>query len=411
MLDTDAIRKDFPILERVVNGRPVVYLDNGATSQKPRQVIEAIRDYYERYNANVHRSAHTMAWEASVAMEEARAKVQRFINAPSHQEVVFTRNVTEAINLVAYTWGRVNLGPGDEVLITEMEHHSNVVPWQLIAQQTGAQLRYLHIRPDGTLDLDELDTLLSERTKLVSVVHVSNVLGTINPVREIAAAAHARGALMLVDAAQSVPHMPVDVRELDCDFLGFTGHKMMGPTGIGVLWAREALLEAMPPFLGGGSMISDVYADYSTWAELPHKFEAGTPNIEGAIALGVAVDYLSALGMNNVRAHERELTGYALERLGADPTLTIYGPRRADQRGGAVAFNLEGVHPHDLSTILDQQGVAIRAGHHCCQPLHRKLDVAATARASFYVYNTPEEVDQLADALVKAKELFGVAVR
>lgn len=406
MFDVERIRADFPILRRQVNGKPLVYLDNAATSQKPRQVIDAIVRYYEQTNANVHRGAHTLAWEATEALEGARVKLQRFINAPSERSIIFTRNATESINLVAYSWGRANVGPGDEILVSEIEHHSNLVPWQSVAQEKGAQLRFLRVTPEGTLDLSNLDRQITERTKIVSLVHMSNVLGTINPIRQIADAAHARGAVILVDAAQSVPHMPVDVQDLDVDFLAITGHKMLGPTGIGVLYGREALLEAMPPFLGGGSMIRDVFEDYSTWNELPHKFEAGTPNIEGAIALGVAAEYLTEIGMANVRQHELELTRYALQRLSEDPSLTIYGPRQAELRGGAVAFNVHGVHPHDLSTILDQEGIAIRAGHHCCQPLHRLLNVAATARASFYIYNRPDEVDLLVGSLERAKELF-----
>ncbi len=406
-LDVWAVRRDFPVLDQQVNGHPLVYLDNAATSQKPLCVIEALDEYYRRYNANVHRGIHKLSEEATAAYEEARQKVARFLNAHSPKEIIFTRNTTEAINLVAYSWGRANIREGDEIVLTEMEHHSNLVPWQLLAQEKGARLRFIPVTDEGLLDLDALDELLTERTKLVSVVHMSNVLGTINPVTEITRRAHEIGALVLLDGAQSVPHLQVDVQKLDCDFLAFSGHKMCGPTGIGVLYGKRELLEAMPPFLGGGDMIKEVHLEWSTWNSLPWKFEAGTPSIAQGIGLGHAVDYLSNIGMEAIHAHEREIVAYALGRLSEIDGLTIYGPP-AEQRGGVVAFNLQGVHPHDVAAILDSHGVAIRAGHHCAQPLMRRLGVVATARASFYLYNTCEEVDVLLHAIEKVKEVFGV---
>ncbi len=406
-LDVWAVRRDFPVLHQEVHGHPLVYLDNAASSQKPLRVIEAIDAYYRRYNANVHRGIHKLSEEATTAYEEARQKVARFINARSPKEVVFTRNATESINLVAYSWGRANIREGDEILLTEMEHHSNLVPWQLLAQEKGARLRFIPVTDDGLLDLDALDTLLTERTKLVSVVHMSNVLGTINPVAEIVHRAHEVGALVLLDGAQSVPHLKVDVQALDCDFLAFSGHKMCGPTGIGVLYGKREILEAMPPFLGGGDMIREVHLEWSTWNSLPWKFEAGTPSIAQGIGLGYAVDYLTEIGMEAIHAHEQEVTAYALSRLSEIPGITLYGPP-AKLRGGVVSFTLEGVHPHDIATILDAEGVAIRAGHHCAQPLMRRLGVVATARASFYLYNTCEEVDALVRAVEKAKQIFGV---
>jgi cysteine desulfurase/selenocysteine lyase len=406
LFDTLAIRREFPILNQEVNGKPLAFLDSGASSQKPRQVIDCLEDYYRRYNANVHRGVYKLSEEATFAYERARGKVAKFINAASQREVVFTRNTTEAINLVAYSWGNANLHPGDRILLTVMEHHSNIVPWQMLAQRTGAKLDYLPIDGNGRLVLDRLDRVLTERTRLVALTHQSNVLGTINPVKLIAEQAHAVGAKVLVDGAQSVPHMPVDVRELGCDFLAFSGHKMCGPTGIGVLWGRRALLEAMPPFLGGGSMIKVVELDESTYADVPTRFEAGTPAIGEAIALGEAVDYLNEIGMDTVRQHELELLAYALPRLSRVEGLRIYGPPTCEDRGGAIAFTLEGVHPHDVAAILNNEGVAVRAGHHCTQPLHRLLDVPATTRASFYLYNLPEEVDRLAVGLEKARKLF-----
>jgi len=404
--DVLAIRREFPILQQEVNGKPLAFLDSGASSQKPRQVIDCLEDYYKRYNANVHRGVYKLSEEATFAYERARGKVARFIGATSQREVIFTRNTTEALNLVAYSWGGANLQPGDRILLTIMEHHSNIVPWQLLAQRTGAKLDYLGIDDEGRLRLDELDQQLSERTKLVALTHQSNVLGTINPVRAIADRAHAVGAVVVVDGAQSVPHMPVDVQALGCDFLAFSGHKMCAPTGIGVLWGRRALLEAMPPFLGGGSMIKVVELEQSTYADLPARFEAGTPAIGEAIALGAACDYLSEIGMEAIHRHEVELLAYALERLPAVKGLTLFGPRSVEQRGAAVSFTLDGVHPHDVAAILDGENVAVRAGHHCTQPLHRHLDVPATTRASFYIYNTHEDVDRLAAGLEKARRMF-----
>ena len=416
MLEPDRIRADFPILTRQIHGRPLVYLDNAATSQKPEAVLRAMDDYYRRYNANVHRGVHTLAEEATEAYEQARRKVARFLNAPSPREVVFVRNTTEAINLVAMSWGRANVGAGDLLILTLMEHHSNLVPWQLLAQATGARLEFIGLDAAGRLILDDLDRLLNrfgDRVRLVAVSGMSNVLGTINPVAEVATRAHRVGALCLVDGAQRVPHLAVDVQALGCDFLAFSGHKMLGPTGIGVLWARQEILRAMPPFLGGGDMIKSVRLRASEWDDIPHKFEAGTPNVAHTIGLGVAVEYLTGLGMDNVHAHEQALVAYALERLATVPDLHIYGPPAAE-RGGVVSFNLlrQGellIHPHDLASILDQEGIAIRAGHHCAQPLTEHYGVPATARASFYLYNTAEEVDRLVEALHKARQIFGVA--
>ncbi|HEY80267.1 MAG TPA: cysteine desulfurase [Caldilineae bacterium] len=405
MPDIAQIRADFPILHQEVHGKPLIYLDSTATSQKPRQVIEALNDYYRQDNANVYRGVHTLAERATAAYEQARLKIARFVHAATPKEIVFVRNTTEAINLVANAWGRANLGPGDEVLITEMEHHSNIVPWQLVTQARGATLRYVPITDAGELDYEALDGLLTERTKLFAFTAMSNVLGTINPVAELVAKAHAVGARVLVDAAQSAPHLPTDVQALGADFLAFSGHKMLGPTGIGVLYGKRELLEAMPPFLGGGEMIREVFMDHSTWNTVPHKFEAGTPAIGEAIALGAAVDYLSGLGMDWVHAHEREITVYAWERLSTIEGLRILGPG-PDRRGGLLAFTLDDVHPHDIAAVLDMHGVAVRAGHHCAQPVHDRFGVPATARASFYIYNTLEEVDTLAEALERARAIF-----
>jgi cysteine desulfurase/selenocysteine lyase len=399
------IRADFPILARKIGKNPLVYLDNAATSQKPESVLRIMDDYYRQHNANVHRGVHTLSEEATTLYEGTRGKIARLINAPHERQIVFTRGTTEGINLVVNTWGRANLRPGDEVLITEMEHHSNIVPWQILQQQIGFTLRYIPMTEQGLLDLEQLPTLLTERTKLLSVVHASNAVGTINPVAELAQAAHAVGARILVDGAQSVPHMPVDVQALDVDFLVFSSHKMCGPTGVGVLYGKRELLEAMPPFLGGGDMIREVKLSGSQWNTVPHKFEAGTPSIAEVIGLGAAVDYLSSIGMAWVRAHEQELTHYAYEQLSAVEGLRILGPG-PEQRGGLIAFTLGNVHPHDLSACLDSEGIAIRAGHHCAQPVHDRLGVVASARASFYLYNTPDEVDRLCTALVKAQEIF-----
>ena len=399
------IRADFPILDQQAHGKPLVYLDSTATSQKPRQVIEALARYYEQDNANVHRGVHTLAERATAEYEKARLKIARFINAASSKEIVFVRNTTEGINLVANAWGRANLGPGDEVLITQMEHHSNIVPWQLVTQATGATLRYVPITPAGELDMDALDELLTERTKVFAFTAMSNVLGTINPVAELVARAHAVGAIAVVDGAQSVPHLPTDVQAMDADFLAFSGHKMLGPTGVGALYGKRALLEAMQPFMGGGEMIREVFMDHSTWNDVPFKFEAGTPAIGEAIAFGAAIDYLDALGMDWVHQHEMEIIRYAWERLSAIEGLRIIGPG-PERRGGLLSFTLADVHPHDVAAVLDMHGVAVRAGHHCAQPIHDFYGIPATARASFYIYNTLEEVDVLAEALVRAKELF-----
>ena len=412
MFDARRIRQDFPILERRVHGKPLVYLDNAATSQKPRAVIDEIVRFYENSNANIHRGIHQLAEEATAQYEDARAKVARFIGAGSPREVVFVRNATEAINLAARAWAETNLRPGDEIVVTEVEHHSNLVPWQLVAARTGATIRAIPITSQGTLDLDVARQMIGGRTRIVAVAQMSNVLGTIHPVKELGRLAHAQGARVLVDGAQSVPHMPVDVVDLDCDFLAFSGHKMLGPTGIGVLYARAEILDALEPLYGGGGMINEVTVDHSTWASSPERFEAGTPNIAGAIALGVAIDYLNALGMDSVRQHEIELTRYALDALERVGDVRIFGPKDLAARGGVVSFYCADVHPHDVSTIVDEDGVAIRAGHHCCQPLMRRLGVPATARASFYVYNLPEEIDILAGALNRVKEIFaGVGAR
>jgi len=399
-----AIRSDFPILARKVNGKRLVYLDNAATSQKPRQVLDAERTFYERHNANVHRSAHTLAAESDAAYQGAREAVARFIGANRSEEVMFTKGTTGGLNLVAYGWGLGNLVEGDEIIVTEMEHHSNLVPWHLVAKLTGATVKAVPLRDDGTLDLEAFQALLGPRARLVSVVHMSNVLGTVNPIQRIAKLAHDAGAVVVVDGAQSVPHMPVDVRALGADFLAFSGHKMLGPTGVGALWGKYELLRTMNPFEGGGSMISEVYPDRSTYALPPLRFEAGTPNIAQAVALGAAIHYLEDLGMAAVWDHERELARIAIERMSQVPGVTIYGPTR--DRGGTIAFNLEGVHSHDLSTALDSEGVAVRAGHHCAQPLHRRYGLQSTARVSFYVYNLSEEIELLIHALRKAREFF-----
>jgi cysteine desulfurase/selenocysteine lyase len=404
-LDAEVVRKDFPIFETLAHGKPLVYLDSAATSHKPRQVIDRIVRFYETENANVHRGIYELGEKATAAYEGAREAAARFIGARSTRSIVFTRGTTEAINLVRYTWARENVREGDEILVTDMEHHSNLIPWQLHCLDSGAVLRHLPIDDEGGLRVDLLEEYLTEKTKLVAISLMSNVLGTINPVRKIADAAHAAGARILVDAAQAAPHLAFDVNELDADFLAFSAHKMCGPTGAGVLYGREDLLEAMPPFHGGGEMIREVWADRATFAEIPQKFEAGTPNVAQVVGMGAAIEYLEELGMDAVRAHDIELTGYALERL-RDFGATIYGPKEAARRGGVVAFNIPEVHPHDMATIVDQEGVCIRAGHHCAQPLMRRLGVPATARASVYVYNTREDVDALIAALEKSKGWF-----
>ncbi|HEY7341407.1 MAG TPA: cysteine desulfurase [Ktedonobacterales bacterium] len=403
-----APRVDFPILGREVNGKPLIYLDSAASSQKPTQVLDAMDAFARTSYSNTHRGAYTLAEEATGAYERARKQVARFINASSVREVIFTRNTTESINLVARTWAEANLRPGDTILTTEMEHHSNIVPWQLAAERTGARVDYVPLTDDGELDQAAYERLLeTAKPKLVAMTQSSNVLGTLPPVTEMIAKAHAAGALVLLDGAQSVPHLPVDVRALDCDFLAFSAHKMLGPTGIGVLWGRRELLEAMPPFLGGGSMIREVKMSGSTWADLPQKFEAGTPAIIEAVGLGAAVAYLSALGMEQVRAHEHALTRYALERLATVPDIHIFGPG-AEARGGTISFTLGDIHAHDLATLLDRDGIAIRAGHHCAQPIMDRYCIPATARASFYVYSTSSEVDALAEALERAHSVFAL---
>jgi len=412
-VDVARLRKDFPILDRTVRGgRPLVYLDSANTSQKPRQVIDAISDFYERHNANIHRATHELGEEATAAYEGSRIKVARFIGTADETEVVFTKNISEAINLVAYSLenasGPLGIGEGDEVVITEMEHHSNIVPWQLLCQRTGARLRWFSVTQDGRLDLSQADDLINERTKIVALAHQSNVLGTINPVAQIAARAHAVGALVLVDAAQSVPHGLMDVGAIGADFVGFTGHKMCGPTGIGVLWARRELLDAMPPFLGGGEMIETVWMDRSTYAPPPHKFEAGTMPIAEAVGLGAAVDYLSELDLAAVRAHEQNMVERALSALGEIEGLRVLGPTEPVDRGSAISFTLEGIHPHDVSQVLDDRGIAVRAGHHCAWPLHRALGVQSSTRASFYLYNTLDEVDALVEGIRTTQKFFGV---
>lgn len=402
------IRNDFPILSRQVHGKQLVYLDSTASSQKPQSVIDAMNVYYQTYNANVHRGVYEISEEATAAMEKARVKVARFINARQSKQIIFTRNTSESINLVAYSWGGANIHAGDLIVLTEMEHHSNLIPWQLLAQRTGARLEFVPLTDDGLLRLDVYEQLLQQKPKLVGFAHMSNVLGTINPVQQMTEQAHAAGAVVLVDAAQSVPHLPVDVQALDVDFFCFSSHKMLGPTGIGVLYGRRELLEAMPPFMGGGEMIRKVSLRESTWNDLPWKFEAGTPAIAESVGLGAAVDYLSELGMEHVMRHEREITTYAMEQLQAVPQITIYGPP-ASQRGGVISFTLADIHPHDLASILDQEvGVAIRAGHHCAQPLVERFGVAAMARASFYVYTSKEEVDILVQGLHKALQIFSL---
>ena len=404
-LDPATVRGDFPILRREVHGRPLVYLDSANTSQKPRQVLDAMADYYERHNANVHRAVHTLSEEATHLFEQARGKVARFVGA-SERATVFTKNASEAINLVAYAWGLRHLRDGDEVLVTEMEHHSNLVPWHLVAGMTGARVRAVPVTDDHLLDLDALDRLLTGRTRMVAVSAMSNTLGTLNPVRAIAERAHAAGALVLADGAQAVPHAGARLDDLGVDFLAFTGHKMLGPMGVGVLAAREEVLERMEPFLGGGEMIRDVTIEGSTWNDIPWRFEAGTPNVAEAVGLGAAVDYLQAIGMDRVRAAEADLTAYALKRLGEVQGLRLYGPAELEHRGGVVSFTLEGIHPHDVAQVLDEEGVAVRAGHHCTMPLHRRLGLQATTRASFSVYSTTDEVDALAAGLDKARRFF-----
>jgi cysteine desulfurase/selenocysteine lyase len=402
--DVEAIRNDFSILKQETDPS-LIYLDSAATSQTPDPVIEAMDAYYRTYNSNIHRGIYRISEEATAKYEEARQRIGRFINARRSSQIIFTRNTTESINLVAYSWGSANLQEGDEILVTVMEHHSNLLPWQLLSQRTGAKMRFIEVTDEGVLQLDGLETLLTERTKLVAITHVSNVLGTINPVKELTAAAHAIGAKVLIDGAQSVPHFDVDVRELDCDFLAFSGHKMCGPTGIGILYGKSDLLEEMPPFLGGGSMIRSVQRESSTYADVPAKFEAGTPAIAEAIGLAAAVDYLNQVGLEAIFVHEQELLEYAHQKLAEIEGITIYGPKPR-QKTGAITFNLEGIHPHDLAGVLDTVGVAVRAGHHCAQPLMQKFGVIATARASFYLYNKLDEIDSLYEGLLKAQRML-----
>ncbi|MBT2758300.1 cysteine desulfurase [Mesobacillus foraminis] len=400
------IRELFPILNQEVNGNPLVYLDSAATSQKPVQVIEALDRYYREYNSNVHRGVHTLGTRATDGYEGAREKVRKFINAKSIEEVIFTRGTTTSLNTVAASYGRANLSEGDEIVISYMEHHSNIIPWQQVAKATGANLKYLPLQEDGTISIEDARQTITANTKIVSIMQVSNVLGVINPIKEIAQIAHQHGAIMVVDGAQSAPHVKVDVQDLDCDFFAFSGHKMCGPTGIGVLYGKKQLLENMEPIEFGGEMIDFVGLYESTWKELPWKFEGGTPIIAGAIGLGAAIDFLQEIGLENIEAHEHKLAAYALEKMSAIEGMTIYGPMDSEKRAGVVTFNLSDVHPHDVATVLDAEGIAVRAGHHCAQPLMKWLKVSATARASFYLYNTEDEIDKLVQGLVKTKEYF-----
>ena len=405
----DKVRKDFPILHQQIHDKPLIYLDSAASSQKPQQVLDALLNYYQKDHANVHRGAHTLSNRATDAYEGSRDKVAQFINAVSRDEIIFTRNASEAINLVAYSWGLANLNQGDEIILSVMEHHSNIVPWQIIAQKTGAVIKWIQLDEREALDLNSYKALLSDKTKLVSVVHVSNTLGVVNPVAEIIELAHQYGAKVLVDACQSVPHMPIDVRQINCDWLVASGHKMCAPTGIGFLYGKQAILEAMPPFMGGGEMISEVYFDHSTYGELPHKFEAGTPAIGEAIALGAAIDYLSNIGMDNIHAYEAELTAYLFKKLETIPNLKIYGAKpdeNGEGRAALAAFNIPEIHASDLATLLDHEGIAIRSGHHCTQPLHRLFNASGSARASLYLYNTRDEIDRLIVALQETIDFF-----
>ena len=413
MYDVNRIRDDFPILSRKVNGKPLVYLDNAATTQKPRQVIQALVDYYEGYNSNVHRGVHALSQEATDQYEAARAKVARFIGAEHPEEIVWTRNATESLNLVAYSWAQDNIREGDEIVVTPYEHHSNLVPWQKVARDKGAKLRVMSMSDDDqTLDMSRVDEFITPRTRLLAVVHMSNGIGIINPVKELAAKARAVGATVLIDATQSAPHLPVDVNDLDCDFLTLSGHKMLGPTGIGALYGRQEILEDMEPFMRGGEMVLEVWYDRATWNDLPMKFEAGTPNIADAIGFGAAIDYLNEIGMENVRAHEVDLSAYALDAFKElEEDIDIFGPRDPEQRGGIISFHSEIAHPHDLGTFLDHEGIAVRTGHHCTMPLMRQLGVVATARSSHYIYNTREEIDKLVDSVKGALRYFSDGAR
>lgn len=402
-----SVREQFPILHQEINGHPLVYLDNAATSQKPQVVIDAVKRYYEWENSNVHRGVHTLGSRATDAYEGAREKVARFINAESSEQIIFTRGTTTALNLVASSYARSVCGPGDEIVLTEMEHHSNLIPWQQAAIAVGATLKYIPLQPDGTIRVEDVEALVTERTKVVAIAYVSNVMGVVHPVKQIAEIAHRHGAVIVVDGAQSTPHMKVDVQDLDCDFYALSGHKMCAPTGIGALYGKKALLESMEPIEFGGEMINDVGLYESNWKELPWKFEGGTPIIAGAVGLGAAIDFLEEIGMDAIERHEAQLAAYAMNRISEIDDITIYGPR--ERKVGLVTFNLGDVHPHDVATVLDAQGIAIRAGHHCCQPLMRWLKVSSTARASFYLYNTEEDVDRLVSALIQTKEYFGDA--
>jgi len=407
MYDVNQIRGDFPILQRQVHGKPLVYLDSAATAQKPKSVIDALTRFYAEHNANIHRGIHALAEEATVQYERTRQHVARFIGARSARTIIFTRNTTESVNLVAQAWGRKNVREGDDILVTQLEHHSNLVPWQMLAKEKGARLRHIPVTDEGKLDLSDLDSLLTERTRLVAITAVSNAFGTVVPVKEIIQAAHKKGAVVLVDGAQSVPHAPTNVQEMDCDFLAFSAHKMLGPTGVGVLYGRKEILEKMDPFLGGGEMILEVWDDRATYNEIPNRFEAGTPNIADVAAFDAALSYLEATGMANVRDHERRITSYALKRFAELPDIQVYGPKDPSQRAGVVSFNFKDIHPHDVGTILDQDGVAIRAGHHCAQPLMRRFGVSGTCRASSYLYTTEDEIDKLIASLAKVREIFG----
>jgi cysteine desulfurase/selenocysteine lyase len=406
-LDANALRADFPILAQEINGKPLAYLDSAVTAQKPRQMLEAMTQFYETSYANVHRGVYSLAERATEAFEGAREKIARLVNAPSSRELIFTRNATESLNLVAYAWGLTNLGPGDGVVVTELEHHSNFVPWQYVARRTGADFRMIPLTESGELDLDVLDGIAAQgEVKVVAANLVSNALGTVNPIDRLVAWAHDHGAIVVVDAAQAAPHRAIDVQALGCDFLAFSAHKLCGPSGVGALWGRRELLEAMEPFNLGGHMIKKVQFEETTWGDLPHKFEAGTSPIAEAVGFGAAVDYITGVGLEAIEQHEHELLSYALERLGEVPGMTLYGPA-PERRAGIVSFNMDGVHPHDVAQVLDWEGVAIRAGHHCCQPLMQRLGVAATNRASFYLYTLPEEIDRLAEGLLRVRKVFG----
>ena len=409
MINIDQIRNDFPVLSRKINGHQLVYLDNAATTHKPRSVINSLVDFYENHNSNVHRGVHTLSMEATDKFEEAREKISTFINSQTSQSIIWTRNASESLNIISYSWGNKNIGEGDEILLSPMEHHSNLIPWQELARKKGAKIKFLSLNIDGTLDLSNIDELITQKTKLVSIVHVSNALGTINPVKELCEKAHQVGALFVLDGAQSVPHMSVDVQDIGCDFFVFSGHKMMGPTGIGVLYGKMEILEEMDPVFTGGEMVLEVTYEKASWADIPMKFEAGTPNIADSIALGTAVDYLQNIGMENIHDYEKSITSYALKKFNTleSEGVTLFGPKSSDQKGAVFSFHIPNIHPHDLGTILDGMGIAVRTGHHCAMPLIKSLGVSATARASFYVYNTMKEVDTLIDGIKSAIRYFG----